>query len=142
MCIRDRRDALRLGRNRGTYDDATYERRWKRLHDRLFSLYSAEYGDADTARIAARLERHRGELFTFLELDGVPADNNFGEREIRPAVQMRKAYGGNRSERGAKTQAAMMSIFRTLEKRAVDPIGYLEQYLRHMIDGDSLPLVA
>jgi hypothetical protein len=137
------RDALRLGRDRSQYDDMTYNRRWKRLYDRLFALYSAEYGDADAARIAARLERHRDELFTFLEFDGVPADNNYGEREIRPAVQMRKAYGGNRSERGAKTQAVMMSIFRTLEKREIDPIDHLEQHLRHMIEKDEpLPLVA
>ena len=137
------RDALRLGRERGKHDDETYQRRWQRLYDRLFQLYAATYIDADTARIAARLERHRDELFTFLEFDGVSADNNYGEREIRPAVQMRKAYGGNRSELGASTQAVWMSIFRTLEKRDTDPIDYLDQYLRHMIvTNKSLPLAS
>jgi transposase len=137
------RDALRLGRDRDRYDDETYQRRWERLYNRLFELYSAPYTDGDAARIAARLERHRCELFTFLEFDGVPADNNYGEREIRPAVQMRKAYGGNRSERGAKTQAVWMSVFRTLEKRHADPIDYLEHYLRHMVTtNEALPLAS
>ena len=137
------RDALRLGRIRGTLGDETYQRRWQRLYDRLVDLYSPSYSDADTARIAARLKKYRDELFVFLEFDGVCADNNYAEREVRPAVQMRKAYGGNRSERGAETQAIWMSIFRTLEKRGVDPLDYLEQYLRHMIEtNESLPLAS
>jgi hypothetical protein len=137
------RDALRLGRERGDLYDDTYDLKWKRLYDRLSALYAAEYGDADASRLAKRLEKYRDELFTFLEHDGVSADNNHGEREIRPAVQMRKAYGGNRSKLGAATQALWMTIFRTLEKRRVDPIEYLEQYLRHRIDtNESLPLVA
>ena len=128
-------DALRLGRERGKHDDQTYDRRWKRLHDRLFALYDTQYDDPDARRLALRLEKYRLELFTFLEFDGVDADNNHGEREIRPAVQMRKAYGGNRSEQGAHNQAVLMTIFRTLHKRGQDPIDFLlnclEKHLEH-----------
>lgn len=133
------RDALRLGRDRSKYDDNTYERRWKRLHDRLFVLYFEAYEDADTARIAERLKKYRHELFTFLEFDGVDADNNHGEREIRPAVQMRKAYGGNRSDRGAETQAIMMTIFRTLQKRKIDPVAFLCRCLCEQIKHNECP---
>lgn len=132
-------DALRLGRDRSKYDDDIYDRRWKRLHDRLFVIYSQEYEDADAARLARRLKKYSQELFTFLEFDGVDADNNHGEREIRPAVQMRKAYGGNRSDRGAETQAVMMTIFRTLQKRNIDPVAFLICCLRRQIKHDELP---
>jgi transposase len=132
-------DALRLGRDRSKYDDDIYDRRWKRLHDRLLSLYSQEYEDADAARLAGRLKKYRHELFTFLEFDGVDADNNHGEREIRPAVQMRKAYGGNRSDNGAHTQAVMMTIFRTLQKRKIDPVAFLNRCLCRQIEHDELP---
>lgn len=132
-------DALRLGRDRAKYDDDIYERRWKRLYDRLFRLYAIEYEDADTTRLAKRLEKYRHELFTFLEFDGVDADNNHGEREIRPAVQMRKAYGGNRSDQGANTQAVMMTIFRTLKKRGGDPMTFLMQCLRARIEQHEIP---
>lgn len=133
------RDALRLGRDRERHDDATYERRWKRLYSRLFAVITSEYSDDDANRIAKRLERHQHELFTFLEHEGVASDNNHGEREIRPAVQMRKAYGGNRSERGAQTQAELMSIFRTLEKRDVDAVDYLMHALRGRLQTGVTP---
>lgn len=132
-------DALRLGREREKYDDETFERRWKRIHDRLFALYDAQYEDPDARRLANRIEKYRFELFTFLEFDGVDADNNHGEREIRPAVQMRKAYGGNRSEKGAQTQAVMMTIFRTLHKRGIDPIAFLMRCLKNKFEQGGRP---
>lgn len=133
------RDAVELGRDRGRYDDAAYERAWKRLHARLFDLYSAAYTDADCRRLAKRLERHRDELFTFLEHEGVSSDNNEAEREIRPAVLMRKNYFGNRSLKGAAVQAVFMTLFRTLEKRGLDPVAALENAMRHRILHGSLP---
>ena len=133
------RDAVNLGRDRGLYGDAGYDRRWKRMHGRLSDLYSAGYTDCDCRRLSKRLSKHRDELFTFLEHDGVTADNNFAERAIRPAVQMRKAYYGNRSQSGAAAQAIFMTLFRTLELRGVDPVIHLEQSLRHMIEHGDLP---
>ncbi len=123
-------DALRLGADRAKYDDAEYDRRWRRLHDRLSELHGGDYADKDCRRLARRFEKHRDELLVFLERDNVDATNNHGERTIRPAVLMRKNYGGNRSERGAEVQAELMSIFRTLEMRGVDPLDYLEHALR------------
>jgi transposase len=132
-------DALRLGRERDKHDDETFERRWKRMHDRLFALYDAQYDDPDAQRLANRIEKYRFELFTFLEFDEVDADNNHGEREIRPAVQMRKAYGGNRSEKGAHTQAVLMTIFRTLHKRGINPVPFLMRCLKNKFEQDQAP---
>lgn len=135
------KDALRLGAERAKYDDAEYDRRWRRLHDRLTELWSGDYADKDCHRLARRLERHRDELLVFLERDNVDATNNHGERTIRPAVVMRKNYGGNRSEAGAETQAVLMSIFRTLEMRGVDPLDFLERALRASLSrGETLTL--
>jgi hypothetical protein len=56
---------------------------------------------------------------------------------------MRKNYGGNRSERGAEVQAELMSIFRTLEMRGLDPLDYLEHALRASLSrGEQLTLPA
>jgi len=51
----------------------------------------------------------------------VPSDNNHGERQIRPAVIIRKNSLCNRSEQGAATQAILMSIYRTLKLRGLSP---------------------
>ena len=134
-------DALRLGAERHRYTDAEYDRRWRRLYNRLAALHDAEYRDKDCRRLALRLKKHREELFVFLERDDVDATNNHGERSIRPAVVMRKSYYGNRSESGADVQAMMMSVFRTLEMRGVDPLDWLERQLRdHLATGSSLAL--
>ena len=57
-------------------------------------------------------------LFTFPDYEDVPFENNLCECEIRPAVVRRKNSQSNRSERGAATQAVLMSVYRTLGPRA------------------------
>ena len=66
--------------------------------------------------LAKRLIKYRNEMYTFVEKNLEPTNNN-AEREIRPAVLMRKISYGNRSPQGRKNQAIMMSIIRTAQKR-------------------------
>lgn len=59
-----------------------------------------------------RFERWRrtgDHLFTFLDYQAIPFEDNFAERQIRPAVILRKNSQSNRSERGAVAQAVLMS---------------------------------
>lgn len=51
----------------------------------------------------------------------MPFENNFAERQIRPAVILRKNSQSNRSEQGAATQAVLMSVYRTLKLRSLNP---------------------
>lgn len=109
----------------------------------MSDLWGGDYADKDCNRLARRFEKYRDELLVFLERENVDATNNHGERAIRPAVVMRESYGGNRSERGAETQAELMSIFRTLEMRGVDPLDFLEHALRASLSrGEPLTLPA
>ncbi|MCY2939224.1 MAG: hypothetical protein NTV55_12820, partial [Planctomycetota bacterium] len=48
---------------------------------------------------------------------------------IRPAVLIRKNSYGNGSERGAQTQAVMMTIMRTLKMRGHNPVQTLVDVL-------------
>ena len=71
----------------------------------------------------------------------MPADNNQAEREIRPAVLMRKASYGNQSERGCETRAILMTIFRTLKRRGLEPRATMAQALRnYTATGQLIPL--
>ena len=63
--------------------------------------------------LAQRIEKHLGELFTFVQYPGCPSGNNAAERAIRPAVIARKISGGTRSENGSKTRTTLMSVFGT-----------------------------
>ena len=86
-----------------------------------------------------RFRRHRNDLFTFLDNAAVPFDNNAAERAIRPAVIIRKNSYGNRSERGADTQAVLMSIYRTLKQRGHDPLKTITKGLAEYLKTGKLP---
>jgi transposase len=77
----------------------------------------APWKHPEAKTLSRRLLIHRDELFTFILNPKVDSTNNAAEREIRPAVLMRKTSYGNRSERGAKTQAIWMSLIRTCQKQ-------------------------
>jgi hypothetical protein len=51
----------------------------------------------------------------------VPLESHFAERQIRPAVVIRKNSPPNRSERGAATRAILMSVYRTLHPAPLRP---------------------
>lgn len=67
--------------------------------------------------LAKRLLRHEDELFQFVLVEGLSADNNLAERAIRPLVVIRKVSGGSRSAAGTKTRMALASLFHTWQAR-------------------------
>lgn len=86
------------------------------------------HGHPDLKRLSRRLLKYRRELYTFIKA-GTDPTNNFAEREVRPAVLMRKTSYGNRSDAGARTQAILMSVIRTAEKRGQN---FVEQTAKHL----------
>jgi transposase len=133
------RDGLRLKQRPGELDPATYQSRRDRLHDRLDALIVSDWKDSQAARLLKRFRRHRDHLLTFLDDPAVPADNNHGERAIRPAVIIRKNTYGNRSRRGADTQAVLMSVYRTLKQRGHDPLATITNALSEYLTNGKLP---
>ncbi len=121
---------------------STYMSKSDRLHQRLTIIYNQKYEDADCNRIANRLKKHKDELFTFVNHHEVSADNNYAERQIRPTVIMRKNSYCNRSQQGADTQAILMSIFRSLHLRKVDPISTLTNSLSEWIKTGTIVLLS
>ncbi len=132
------RDGIRM-RKRQDFTPERYASRIRLIHRRLCRLADADYVDADTVRLANRISKYRDQLFTFLDTPGVPPDNNHGERQIRPAVIIRKNSLCNRSEKGTATQAIPMSIYRTLKLRGIDPTNSIAQALRTLLQTGKLP---
>ena len=105
------------------------------------ALIADDWANKNATRLVKRLRKYHDHLFTFLDLPYVPFENNFAEREIRPAVIMRKNSYCNRSEKGADTQAILMTVFRTLKQRNLNPIDTVVQALReHNLTGNLPPL--
>jgi len=89
--------------------------------------------------LAARLEKYRDELITFLSHPEVPATNHHREREVRFAVLIRKIMYGNRSDEGVLTQGVLMTVFRTLKRHGYNPIATLVAALREYVRTGHLP---
>lgn len=132
------RDAMRLKR-RCAVPAEEFPSRRQALHSRLDELIATPWSDPQARRLIKRLRRHRDDLLTFLDHADVPFDNNAGERAIRPAVIIRKNSYCNRSQRGADTQAVLMSIYRTLKQRGHDPLATITQALTDYLRTGILP---
>ncbi|MBU0719248.1 MAG: IS66 family transposase, partial [Planctomycetes bacterium] len=136
------RTLLRAGialRKHPDFRPGKWQERVDRLNGRLARLAAADYADADAQRLAKRLRRHVEHIFTFLDYADVPFENNFAERQIRPAVIIRKNSLANRSDRGASTQARLMSIYRTLHLRNVNPTQTVTEALKTYVVSAQLP---
>jgi transposase len=136
------RDGIRL-RKRTDFTPEKYKSRIQLIHRRLCKLADdatlGTYMDGDAARLGERVSRHRDHLFTFLDKLEVPFENNHAERQIRPAVIMRKNILCNRSIGGAATQAILMSVFRTLKMRGHDAVKTIVTGLRTLLETGKLP---
>ena len=135
------RDGLKL-RKRPDFTKDKYASRITLIHRRLCALAEASYTNPDASRLGRRLSRYRDHLFTFLDTPGVPPDNNHAERQIRPAVIIRKNSLCNRSRQGAATQAVLMSIYRTLKQRKLDATKTIAEALKTLIQSGKLPPLA
>jgi len=136
------KDAVRLGQQRQQHSPPTYARRKAQLHQRLDELIAAAFDDADARRLIKRLRRHRGELLTFLDYEGVSPYNNHAEQQMGTAVHTRKVSQQNRSLQGAKTHAIFLSLFRSAELQALNPFEYVLQLAEAALAGQSTDTIA
>lgn len=81
---------------------------------RMHIITDMKWNHPDAERLARRISDHMSMMFTFVAKKDVDPKNNHAERMIRPAVIMRKSSYGNQSDKGAYTQAVLMSVFRSM----------------------------
>jgi len=77
-----------------------------------------------------RLRRFADELLTCLAQSGVPPDNNFAERAIRPLVVSRKISGGARSASGSATRMRLYSLAATWTAQGRSPLDEFRHLLQ------------
>jgi transposase len=135
------RAASTLKARRGQYSAHGYQVACGRLEAALDRLLDRHLTDPDNARFAKTLRKQRPRLLTFLYHDAVPPTNNAAERELRPAVVVRKTGGCNRTEAGAQAHAILASVLRTCQKQGFDPVEVLK-YVLHSAETLMLDLVA
>ena len=121
------RAALALKAEKSCLDPASFTQRAQALETQLDALISKQRNlkDRDNLRFARRLRKHRPHLLRFLYVDGLDATNNHAERQIRPAVIIRKTNGCNRAKEGAETHEVLASVLVTCHQHSVPILDYM-----------------
>jgi transposase len=122
--------ALNLKERQATLSELGYRIACGRLEAAFDRLLARPYRQPETARFVKLLRKQRPYLFTFLYVAAVAPTNNAAERELRPAVIIRKTNGCNRSSVGATAHAILSSVIRTTHKHGHDFVDLTKQMLR------------
>lgn len=115
-----------------TAEPFNQERRLKAYHyyqNQLEIIINTKFRAKDARRVQTRIKNQGNNLLTAILHDGVPLTNNLAERQIRPAVVVRKISGGSRSNEGAEAFAVNFSVIQTIRMRNQPLIPTLQNLL-------------
>jgi len=93
---------------------------------RFFRDLSKQVYRSETAiKYQQRFEKNRDTLFTFLDHDGVPWNNNTAEHAIKALATLRRAIGGMSTQTGTDDYLVLLSIYETCNYMGVSFLGFL-----------------
>ena len=105
---------------------ARYLRRHKLRVRGFFKWLSRNDCKSDLAlKCKKRLEKWRDSLFTFLDHDGVPWNNNNAEHAIKAFAMLRRVMGGAPTEKGLREYLILLSIYETCAFKNVSFLEFL-----------------
>lgn len=85
----------------------------------LMALSDAKYKTEAAKHYRSRFLKYEEKLFTFLDHDGVPWNNNNAENAVKLFASRRKVMGGQFTERGIKEYLLLLSLYQTLRYRGL-----------------------
>ena len=97
----------------------------KRIHRYGRAVRSMErfltrpWKDEDVVRLAREYRQRLTTLYTFVRVPGTPWNSNEAEREVKPAVLIRKISGGRRTKEGTRGMDRFLTVWRTCRKRGL-----------------------
>lgn len=105
---------------------ARFLRKHKVCADRFFShLAQRNYHTETALKCKKRLERNRGSLFSFLDYDGVPWNNNNAEHAIKAFAMLRRDFSGVSTEKGIQEYLILLSVCETCRFKGVNFLDFL-----------------
>ena len=113
-----------------TVDERGLKRRYLRRHlsavKKFLEFVAGEPFRSDTARkYQKRLGKYGKRLFTFLDHDGVPWNNNNAEHAIKKFAKYRNLSNGRYTEKSIRDYLLMLSVFQTCEYRNINVLAFL-----------------
>jgi predicted RecB family nuclease len=91
---------------------------YNRLADFLVTSEAAE-------KLVSRLQKNRNKMFTFLDFDDVPWNNNNAEHAVKAFASVRRVIEGPTTEKGLRDFLVLLSICETCKCKNVDFLEFL-----------------
>ena len=85
-------------------------------------------------KLVNRLQKNRNKMFTFLEFDDVPWNNNNAEHAVKAFASVRRVIEGSTTEKGLRDFLVLLSICETCKYRNVDFLGFLRSGTKDLDD--------
>jgi hypothetical protein len=113
-----------------TVDRRGLKKRFLRKHrifvDRFYKRLSGGFGAGEPAlKIIERLQKNRNTMFTFLDFDDVPWNNNNAEHAVKAFATLRRVIDGSTTEVGLRDYLILLSLCETCKYKNVDFLHFL-----------------
>lgn len=106
---------------------AHFLKKHKRDVSKFFEEYlGKEYSSELARKYQTRLKKNQNRLFTFLNYDGVPWNNNNAENAIKGFATLRRVIGGSSTESGLRDSLKLLSIAQTLRNKNISFLDFLK----------------
>lgn len=119
------------------FDSKKRQQYYQDYSEQLKRIITTKFKAKDAKRIQIRIRNQNTNLITALLHHDVPLTNNAAERQIRPAVIIRKISGGSRSNLGAETMAVNFSVIQTIRMRQQPLIPILQNMILNGVSGKN-----
>jgi predicted RecB family nuclease len=93
--------------------------------DQFYSQIAEHSSGEAAGGLIERLNRNRNEMFTFLEFDNVPWNNNDAEHAIKAFALLRRVIEGISTEKGLQDSLVLLSICQTCKCKNIDFLDFL-----------------
>jgi hypothetical protein len=101
-------------------------RKYKIVVERFYKgLASGNYKSEIAIKYKKRFEKYHDKLFTFLDYDGIPWNNNNAENAIKAFAALRNVIGGSSTEKGIRDYLTLLSLGETCKYKGVSFLDFL-----------------
>ncbi len=101
-------------------------RKHKPIVERFYKeLSKRDYRSEVAIYYKTRFEKNHNKLFTFLDYDGVPWNNNNAEHAVKAFAELRNVIGGSSTEKGIREYLTLLSICETCKYKGVSFLNFL-----------------
>jgi hypothetical protein len=105
---------------------ARFLKKHKALIESFYKILAKRNYKSEVAfKCKKRFEKYHDKLFTFINYDGIPWNNNNAEHTIKAFAMLRKVIGGTSTDKGIREYLTLFSICETCKYKGISFLEFL-----------------